>query len=377
MQPRQRRHRVITVVLSLLFALTLLGLAYSASSTWGLILSVIAAVIPAIVFARVILSFDRYEPEPLRAVIMAFLWGGGGAVIFAIIAEVVFVSGLQTATSQDGATALGVVVGAPLIEETFKGIALLALLWFYRQEFDGVIDGLIYGAMIGLGFSVVENIGYFLSAYSEDGAGAVGELFIARVLVNGLGHAVYTGVTGAAVGYSRSQYSHGWKRVAVPFFGFLLAVFLHMAWNLGVGLIAYWLSDGASLLQVVLVGGLILVLPALLIFVTIARRAGRKEREVMLRQLAPEVAYGVLNSVEYQALTARVEWLDRFLPGRRGSQLQQRFAQVCGELAFRKEHLSRGDPPTAGELDRLNYYRAQIAYLRPVQSLPRVASEAA
>jgi RsiW-degrading membrane proteinase PrsW (M82 family) len=335
---------------------------------------VLASVVPALIYARVILAFDRYEPEPRRAALLAFLWGGGGAVIFSVIAELAFAAGLLESYSADSSQALSVVVGAPVIEEAFKGLALLAMLWFVRHELDGPVDGLVYGALIGLGFSVVENIGYLLIAYDEDGAGGFGQLVIARVLVNGLGHAAYTGVTGAAVGYARAQYSRGWKRYAWPVAGYCGAVLLHMAWNLGTGLIGYALGEDVSLTQVIAVAGLLLALPTVLLFVAIARRAARKELQVMRRQLADEVRCGVLLPDEYQQLTTGVSWSDRFWSRRRETDPHRRFALMAGELAFRKEHLSRGEPPTAGELDRLNYYRAQLAYLRQLTNRPANAA---
>ena len=54
--------------------------------------------------------------------------------------------------------------GAPFVEETLKGAVLVGLLWRRRQEFDGPTDGIIYAAMVGLGFAMIENVGYYINA---------------------------------------------------------------------------------------------------------------------------------------------------------------------------------------------------------------------
>ena len=57
------------------------------------------------------------------------------------------------------------------------------------------MDGLVYGAMIGLGFQVIENVQYFMLAASQsDGqAGAVVGMFFLRVVLSGLySHMLFT-----------------------------------------------------------------------------------------------------------------------------------------------------------------------------------------
>ncbi len=49
-----------------------------------------------------------------------------------------------------------------------KGLALVALFYLARQEFDGPLDGIVYGALIGFGFSMTENLLYFLHYPSYD-----------------------------------------------------------------------------------------------------------------------------------------------------------------------------------------------------------------
>ena len=216
----------------------LLILVATANGDFGtLAVATVLAVVPTLAYLWYVLSLDRYEKEPLRAVAFAFGWGAVGAVIFSVFAELFFAGFAILAAGEDDADTLTLVVGAPVIEEAFKGLALLLLLWFYRQEFDNVLDGVVYGAVVGLGFAMTENIGYFIIAYEEDGASGLGELFV-RAVINGFGHAMYTGIVGAAIGWSRSRYARGAARIAVPVLGYLIAVLLHMLWNGGVLFIA-------------------------------------------------------------------------------------------------------------------------------------------
>ena len=71
------------------------------------------------------------------------------------------------------ATSLAVV--APVTEEATKGAFLLLLLWWRRHELDGVLDGIVYAGMVGIGFAFTENILYLAAAYDgTDGLGPGG-----------------------------------------------------------------------------------------------------------------------------------------------------------------------------------------------------------
>ena len=57
------------------------------------------------------------------------------------------------------------VLVAPLVEESLKGLAVLLIMWLLRAEFDDVRDGIVYGALVGLGFSISE-YGLYLARQS-------------------------------------------------------------------------------------------------------------------------------------------------------------------------------------------------------------------
>src|SRR5262245_6392700 len=145
----------VIVVITLCVVLIVAG---SIPDETALALSVVAAVVPALAYSWLVLRLDRYEAEPRRVIVGAFGWGAVGAVFFSVIAELIFSGILATTIGPDASSVLTVAVGAPLIEEFFKGVGILILVRRFRDEFDNVLDGLVYGALIGLGFAMTENI---------------------------------------------------------------------------------------------------------------------------------------------------------------------------------------------------------------------------
>jgi RsiW-degrading membrane proteinase PrsW (M82 family) len=316
----------------------------------GFLLSVAAASVPALLYAGLVLRLDRYEIEPMRAVLASFGWGAVGAILFSIVAELVFQFAAVDRYGVDRGAFVGMAFGAPLIEETFKGLALLALLFMWRDELDSVLDGLVYGALVGVGFAMTENIIYFGSAYQE-GFREFGLIIFARAVLSGLGHPAYTAVTGAAVGWSRSQYGQGITRFVVPVLGWGIAVALHIAWNGGLALTSYLMGPSRGLVEVVAVQTLIVIVPAVLVLYAIARISSRHELQVLRDELRPEVALGTISEEEYRtiidaglrrdALAAAAAKGGRTLRG-----TQQAFFQTSAELAFRNHHRRRGDRHT-------------------------------
>jgi RsiW-degrading membrane proteinase PrsW (M82 family) len=165
-------------------------------------------------------------------VLACFIWGAVGSILFSLAAGLLFQFAIEEALGAQVAEAASVVIGAPLVEESFKEIAVLAVLIFARDEIDSTLDGLIYGALVGVGFAMTENIHYFGQTYLEGGLGEFGTLVVSRAVLGGFGHPAYAAITGTAVGWSRGRYGRGIARVVVPILGWALAV-LHGTWNGG------------------------------------------------------------------------------------------------------------------------------------------------
>lgn len=329
-------------------------------------LGLLAAILPALLYAALILAFDRYEPEPWRNLLGAFGWGALIATLFSIFFGALADDILKAIWGDELGSRLALMVGRPIVEETFKGLALLGLLLIFRGEFDGILDGLVYGALIGLGFSMTENVLYLGQAYLNDGIQGLGRLFLAREVFGGLGHALYTGTIGAAVGWARLRYGRGWLRLVVPVAGWGLAVMQHSLWNSSLTTQLFALPEVLSIaLHTVL-----FITPGLVILAVIAIRSLRVESRLLREHLADEVARGTLTREEYDILThERRHQAELFAAFRAGGlrrwSLQQRFFQAAAELALCKEHERQGEPQ-APELFGApeDEFRARLAALR-------------
>jgi RsiW-degrading membrane proteinase PrsW (M82 family) len=365
-----RRWLLWALVVAMVACTALIVLASVSFDPAALVLSVSAAAIPAVFYSYLVLRLDRYEREPIRAVIAAFGWGAVAAVLLALVLELITGSVLFAAIGdQDATDVLTLAVGAPLIEETTKGLALFGMLRYVRREIDDVLDGLIYGALIGLGFAMTENILYLGSQYLDGGARALGELFVARVVLDGFGHAAYTATTGAAVGWARANPQQGTWRYVVVVLGWSLAVFQHALWNGSLLIFGGIVGEDASVINVVLLQAPLFILPAVIVLYIIARLSAKRELSVMREQLAPEVAGGVLTPREYEVVTTdelRKSALGEAerTGGRVGRERQERFFQTAAELAFRKYHLSRGELLPPDQEAPEDAYRAELAHLR-------------
>ena len=155
---------------------------------------------------------------------LTFFWGAVIAIFFALFLNTAAWSFVTLASDPDTGSILTAVAVAPFVEESAKGLLVLFVLWFTRRHIEGVLDGMLMGALVGLGFAMTENITYFGIAYADGGAEAVGSLFIIRSVINGLGHAVWTSFTGAAVGWARARHGRGVLRLIVPVVGWGAAV---------------------------------------------------------------------------------------------------------------------------------------------------------
>lgn len=330
----------------------------------------LAAVVPAVGYGAVILAVDRTDPEPRRLIAFAVGWGALAAIVLAILLEVIAIGLLSAVLGPASGSVLGSTVVAPLVEESTKGVALLVLLLVLRRHLDNTLDGIVYGALIGLGFALTENIGYFAFAYLDGGVGSVGELFVVRSLVNGLGHEVYTALTGAAVGWARGRHGQGGWRLVVPFLGWSAAVAAHGLWNTGSILIGVMIEVADfSLVRASLIAGPFLSVPPLALVIALIVVARQHERETVRRHLGTEVGLGVLSPAEWavaadprarrQAIRAA-----RQAGGRAAGRAQRRFFRLAIRLAMHDYHLARGERPSWPQVWEAQRWRWELAALR-------------
>jgi hypothetical protein len=102
-------------------------------------------------------------------------------------------------------------------------------VWFRRTELDGLTDGIVYAAMVALGFAMMENITYYIRAFDAGGAVSLQTVFIMRGVISPLGHPLFTAMTGIGVAYAATHRGAG--RTVAPIAGLFGAMLLHGLWN--------------------------------------------------------------------------------------------------------------------------------------------------
>ncbi len=293
-----------------------------------LFIIILAAVIPTIFYTLLIWWLDRYEKEPLPLLGAAFLWGSLPAVLLALFFS--FVLNVPVASSPLG-PAVNTWVLAPLIEEPVKAMMLVLLFLFVRQEFDGPLDGIVYGALVGFGFSMTENLLFFLSDPDN-----LSGLFWLRSVFFGLNHALFTSIVGLVLGAVRYA-SQRWLGYVVLPLALLLAMLLHGLHNYAVN----YALVGMALSWMVQSSGVVVVL-------AVALLAWRHERAWMEQELGEEISQGVISATDYAVVISAPQrtriLLQAFLHGGWAYCRQVAlFHHLITELAFCKYQLRVGD----------------------------------
>lgn len=162
----------------------------------------ICYILPGLYFIYIYLK-DKFEPEPIGKILKAVGWGAIPAFILSFLFESIVPSWT-------------LLISAPILEEACKGI------YIYRMcndpELEGPMDGLIYGASVGMGFEIVENILYSFSRGFD--------LQISVLRSISVGHILFSGLFGLTVGLAKMEGNRSWIN-----FGYFGAVCLHLIWN--------------------------------------------------------------------------------------------------------------------------------------------------
>jgi RsiW-degrading membrane proteinase PrsW (M82 family) len=170
--------------------------------------TVLAAVLqlPLVIVGWWLLRLARPLSAPARTwSAAAVIWGATAATGCALSANQgltgLWAKGAGVAFAGNWSAALT----APVNEELLKvaGVVLIALA--APRVIRGPVDGMIYGALTGLGFQVMENFTYALNNIPLTGATNPAEAVVISTVVRGLtspgSHWAMTAVAGAGVGY--------------------------------------------------------------------------------------------------------------------------------------------------------------------------------
>jgi len=366
MYRRSRDSAAFTVLVSALVLVGALVMALvvglsGASST--VVLAIALAALPVGPVVGCLLWLDRYEPEPRSLLTAGLLWGAFVATAAALLLQGVggLVVGLDDHAS--------LTVAAPVVEEATKGLFLLFLLWWRRHELDGVLDGIVYAGMIGVGFAFTENILYLASAYDGTpgvGPGGTQELawtFVLRCVVSPFAHPLFTAFIGIGVGVAVLARSRV-VRWGAPVAGYTAAVLTHGLWNAA--------STGAfgGFLPVYLV----VMAPAFVLLVGFALFRRGNERVMLEAALGDAARHGLLPASDIPWLVdlrARRESRRFALAhgGRPAARLMREYQQTAVELGFLHHRYLRGTPPSDFVL-RGQDHMLRLAQLRPHVAFP-------
>lgn len=328
---------VTAVLFALLLGLIVLLLIGFETGPVGLMIGMIAATLPVPVYVGLALWIDRYESEPLWMLATAFFWGALIAVFIAFLFNTAS-SVMVAVVTESEATgeAFGAVISAPLVEESAKAIILFIFFFARRDEFDGVVDGIVYAAMVGLGFAMTENIQYYGRAAFAEGPGLTG-VFILRGTVAPFSHPLFTSMTGVGLGLAR-QSRNAFVKLILPVLGFAMAVALHAIWN---GSIVIFGGVGF------LIAYIVVMVPTFAIILIIVAFALRREGQIVREFLVKDVEGGVFTPDEYNRLgSIRGRMGANFNALTRGGlghwRASRQFHQTASELAFHRSRIARG-----------------------------------
>jgi len=141
---------------------------------------------------------------------------------------------------------VGSLLGVGFIEETAKVIVPLVVLAATWRRSRLPADGLMVGLASGLGFAVLETMGYAFVALVRSGGdlGAIDQLLLVRGLLSPAGHTAWTGLVCAAIWQVASR--PGVRSVLALAATYLAVVVLHAAWDAIGNLVGYLIVGAIS-----------------------------------------------------------------------------------------------------------------------------------
>jgi RsiW-degrading membrane proteinase PrsW (M82 family) len=342
---RQRRAVLGPIVLLVLFGicgLVVIGVVSGSIGFGAVLVGALCALVPVGPVVWAFLWVDRWEPEPGRSLLFAFLWGACVAALTALIINSSAALVLDAVLGQGSGDVLGAAAVAPFVEEAVKGAFVVGLLIFRRREFDGIVDGIVYAGLTAAGFAFTENILYIGRAFAEDGAlvgqnGGVLAVLILRGILSPFAHPLFTSMTGIGCGLAASSRS-AVARILFVLVGYLFAVFLHALWN---GSATF--GDGAAFLGVYLY----IMVPLFIAVTLLVVWQRRREQRTVRNQLPGFAAAGWIAPSEVEllgSLAGRSRWQRavRQRSGKAAAKAVVEYQTAVTELAFLRAKMSRG-----------------------------------
>src|SRR5215216_1234797 len=346
------------ILIALFLGLLVLLLIGIETGPIALLLGLVTATIPVPIYVALVLWIDRYEAEPRWMLAAAFFWGALIATFFAFLLNTTTGSIVGALMNAQAGEAFAAVISAPLVEEIGKAFILFIFFFWKKDEFDGVVDGIVYASLAALGFAMTENILYYGRAALGGGESLTLTLII-RGLFAPYSHPLFTSLTGIGLGLARQSNNIAVK-VLTPILGLLTAIFMHSIWN------------GAAVFGgnfVFVLTYLVLMIPTFIITLVVIGFALRREGNVVREFLVFDLERGFLTPEEYKELGSILGRMGSSYnafsrSGVKGWRARRRFNQLASELAFHRNRVARG--VYSGDEDVL---AQETAYLHALQGL--------
>lgn len=343
--------------------------------------SVVIAIVVSIPAVILVWFLDRREHESPWLLGGAAVWGAVVSVGLSLIFGDALYGYLLHLAKISGGTVFGfsaetisAVLTTPIVEELVKGTAILILFWLLRADFDDLRDGLLYGAMVGLGYNAGQYTIFLLQEYAATGTPpylALGALQFVFLGVNG--HFIYSALLGAGFGFVRQTHNPRLKWLA-PLIGIGLAIYANiMANSFGTKVIndlvraltgerllfgstpplIVWLAAAA--------GTLVSNFWAYILLGLGIYRSEQWEIETIRKELFEEVNVAVTPE-EYAFIKDDALFRLRRVPGY-PEKIAHAIMQAQNELAYRKWHLEE-EAKSVHDDKLVRAWRARIASLR-------------
>lgn len=338
---------VVVVVALGAAALLVVAAIGSQVGTSGLLTGGLLALLPVVPVTLSFLWLDRWEPEPLRYLLLAFGWGASVAAAVALVVNTAAARALEALLGAAAALDVTAVVVAPVVEESAKAAFVVGFVLLHRGEFDGVVDGIVLAGLVAVGFAFAENVLYFGRAFADgvDDAGlaggiaASGAVFVVRGVLSPFAHPLFTVAAGIGLGLAVTTRSRA-RSGLVAALGLAVAVGLHATWN------AAAVAGGEAFLSLYAV----VMVPVFLVAVALAVWSRRREGTVVRRHLPAYAAAGWLAPHEVAVLCSlplrrRLVREARARGGKAGERATRDYHAAATELAFLRARMLHG---TAG-----------------------------
>jgi len=322
--------------IGIIFLLTLGVEAYGIGNFGVFVVALLMAILPVPVLILLAFFLDRFEAEPLWMLAVAFFWGATIAILFAGMFNTLNAAILMKLLGKGMGDALAAPLSAPPVEEISKAMVLFAFFFFKKDEFDGVLDGILYAAMVGLGFAMTENITYYAKGIAQGGGQAAAITFFLRCVMGAYGHPLFTSMTGIGLGISRQSDNPLVKKIA-PIVGLCGAMFLHFLWNL---------SGLFGLVQFFMVY-LAVMFPALIAVIVVAWFSIKRDSGIVRQHLAGDLQSGWITPADLECLCSVKSRLRMSMAAWKAGGLsawKQRVAyhQLTSELALCRWRAAKG-----------------------------------